>query len=243
MKQEYDKYTEEDVEVWNLLFEEQKKNLPGKAHPEYLNCLDQLSSVLNARTIPHFEKLNQQLTAENGWSIEVVPGLISVEEFFEYLANKKFCSSTWMRAKENLEYLEEPDMFHDIFGHVPLLMNSDYSDFAQKLGKLGQKYAHDDAVLKKLQRLYWFTIEFGLIRSDQELRIYGAGIISSSGETNHIYEDDIEVLDYDLSKLLEQDFNISEIQSRYFVIDSFTQLYNSMSNLESLLEAGEPIEA
>lgn len=239
MKQEYEKYTQEDFEVWELLFNEQAKNLPGKAHPEYLNCLDQLSAVLHAEAIPRFDELNKLLAQENGWTIEVVPGLISVDQFFEFLANKKFCSSTWMRAKENLAYLEEPDMFHDIFGHVPLLMNADYSDFVQKLGKVGVKYADNEKILKKLQRLYWFTIEFGLISSGQDVRIYGAGIISSSGETNHIFEDNIEVLDYDLDEVLVQDFSISEIQSRYYIIETFSQLYNSLEKLDSRLEEKE----
>lgn len=239
MIQEYDKYTEEDVEVWNLLFSEQQKNLAGRAHPEYIECLDKMSPALNADSIPRFEELNRVLSEENGWTIEVVPGLISVEEFFTFLSNKKFCSSTWLRAKENMEYLEEPDMFHDIFGHVPLLMNADYSDFVQKLGEIGVRYSDDEMILKKLQRLYWFTIEFGLIRFQEEVKLYGAGIISSSGETKHIYEDDIEILNYDLNKILNQDFNLSEIQQRYFIIDSLSQLYNSIEELGDFFQEGE----
>lgn len=236
MKQKYEKYTEEDFLVWKTLFNRQEENLPGKAHPEYLRCLDELSDVLNPDEIPNFDKLNEKLLAENGWSIVVVPGLIPVDQFFKLLSQKKFCSSTWLRKMSQLDYLEEPDMFHDIFGHIPLLMNEQYAKFVQRFGEMGVKYGHDKVVEKQLQRLYWFTIEFGLIEQQDDTRIYGAGILSSSGETNHIFDDDIDVLPYDVEKVLHTDFITSEIQTLYYEIDSFTQLFQSVEELEEQLK-------
>jgi len=236
MTQDYDKYTAEDLKVWNTLFERQLENLPGKAHPEYLNCLEKLSDVLNPQKLPDFNELNEKLLAENGWSITVVPGLIPVDQFFKLLSEKTFCSSTWVRSMEQLDYLEEPDMFHDIFGHIPLLMNSDYAKFVQKFGEMGVKYGHDKTVEKQLQRLYWFTIEFGLMSQKDRTQIYGAGILSSSGESKHIFEEDIEVIPYDVQKILNNDFITSEIQTRYYEIESFEQLFDSVGELEKSLK-------
>lgn len=242
MQQHYDKYTPEDQEVWNILATRQLENLPGKAHPEYLKCLKEMEPVLNAGHIPRFEELNRVLTDAQGWSIAVVPGLIPVEQFFELLKERKFSASTWLRNKSQLNYLEEPDMFHDIFGHIPLLMNESYADFAQKLGALGVKYIDDKTIITQLQRLYWFTIEFGLINHKDETLIYGAGIISSSGETDHVMNDDVDVRPYDIFEIIEQDFITSEIQTRYFALEDFDQLFRSIENLEaSLLERSEAV--
>jgi len=236
MTQDYSKYTEEDFKVWKMLFERQLENLPGKAHPEYLACLDKLSDVLNPNKLPKFSELNEKLLAENGWSIAVVPGLIPVDQFFKLLSEKTFCSSTWVRSMDQLDYLEEPDMFHDIFGHIPLLMNPQYANFVQKFGEMGVKYGHDKTVEVQLQRLYWFTIEFGLMKQNERTQIYGAGILSSSGESNHIFEDEIEVVPYDVQKILNNDFITSEIQTRYYEIESFEQLFGSVSELEKSLK-------
>jgi phenylalanine-4-hydroxylase len=236
MIQQYDKYTSSDLEVWKTLFERQVGNLEGKAHPEYLRCLESLNEVLNSNKIPRFEELNEMLLVENGWSIMVVPGLIPVDQFFKLLSEKKFCSSTWLRRMDQLDYLEEPDMFHDIFGHIPLLMNSDYARFVENFGKMGVRYGHNKTVEKQLQRLYWFTIEFGLIKLNTDTRIFGAGIISSSGESNHIFEDDINVSPYDVEKVLNNDFITSEIQTNYYEIDSFEQLFLSVQELEENLK-------
>lgn len=232
MKQEYTKYTPEDFEVWKLLFERQEKNLQDKACSSYLNCLENLSSALHANEVPNFDKLNKLLINHNGWSIHVVPGLIPVEDFFRLLAQKKFCSSTWLRKKSELDYLEEPDMFHDIFGHIPLLMDHDYALFAQKLGEVGVKNITDKEVLTQLQRLYWFTIEFGLKKGTTKTEIYGAGIMSSFGESNYIYEANPEIKPYDFSSIIKQDFRTDVIQTLYFEIDNYEQLYNSLHKFD-----------
>ncbi|MFN1834314.1 phenylalanine 4-monooxygenase [Balneola sp. MJW-20] len=237
MQQNYDAYTSEDQEVWKILSRRQIENLPGKAHPEYMSCLKEMQDVLNERAIPKFEELNEVLLAKHGWSITVVPGLIPVEDFFQLLKDRKFSASTWLRKMSELDYLEEPDMFHDIFGHIPLLMNEAYADFVQKLGALGVKFIDDPKIVKQLQRLYWFTIEFGLIKEQNKSLIYGAGIISSSGETDHVMNDNISIKEYNIYDIIEQDFITSEIQTLYFEINDFEQLFSSIEGLEeSLLE-------
>jgi phenylalanine-4-hydroxylase len=232
MKQEYNKYTQEDFEVWQLLFKRQFKNLVGKAHPFYFYCLGQLKNVLQEDSIPNFDDLNEELLKGQGWSIEVVPGLIPVKDFFKFLMKKRFCSSTWMRKRHELDYLEEPDMFHDIFGHVPLLMNEDYSNFTQEIGALGVKHWDNEDVIKQLQRLYWYTIEFGLIRENNRTEIYGAGIISSFAETNHVYEEGVNHIPYDIDECRSRDFIIPEVQVDYYAINNFSQLYTTLSKLK-----------
>jgi len=229
MRQQFENYTIEDFKVWKTLFERQDENLKDKASTDYLISLDELKTVLNADSIPNFNTLNKVLYEKTGWSIEVVPGLIPVADFFELLAQKRFCSSTWLRTMEQLDYLEEPDMFHDIFGHIPLFMNKEYGGFAQKMGEIGVQFKDSEKVLTELQRIYWFTIEFGLLKGSQP-EIYGAGIISSFGETNFIFEIGTEILPFDLDEIINTDFCNSEIQTKYFLLNSLKELYGSFDN-------------
>ena len=235
MKQQFEKYTAEDFKVWKTLFERQVENLKDKSCNEYLNCLKQLSPVLNSKSIPRFDDLNNMLMNQTGWTIEVVPGLIPVEEFFELLAQKKFCSSTWLRTMDQLDYLEEPDMFHDIFGHIPLFMNQQYADFAQKMGRIGVEFKNSEKILIELQRIYWFTIEFGLLKADKP-QIYGAGIASSFGESNFIYEEATEIIPFNLKEIVQTDFCNSEIQTKYFLLNSFNELYQAIDEYEVSLK-------
>ena len=237
MKQEMNKYTQEDLEVWKILFERQVENLQSKGSQHYLHALDQMNSVLNARGIPNFNGLNEYLITNTGWKIEVVPGLIPVEDFFELLAEKKFCSSTWLRSKENLDYLEEPDMFHDIFGHIPLLSNPIFSAFTHEFGKLGIKYLNNERALAQLQRLYWFTIEFGVILEDQ-MKAYGAGIMSSFGETNRIANKECTFLEFDIEAILNKEFKNDVMQEEYFVINELEQLFECLPTAERILKKG-----
>jgi phenylalanine-4-hydroxylase len=231
MKQYYKNYTQEEHRVWKLLFDRQEKNLQGKASKEYKDCLKKLAPCLNADSIPNFEEMNRFFKKHTNWQIQVVPGLIPVNEFFDLLAEKKFCSSTWLRTKEQIDYLEEPDMFHDIFGHIPLLINPTFSRFAQEFGQLGQQFKNDEAILVKLQRIYWFTIEFGLIRENGEIKIYGAGIASSYGEANHIFESELLHLEYDIHEVMDCQFHTDRIQDKYFVIESLEELIKSIQEL------------
>jgi phenylalanine-4-hydroxylase len=241
MKQQFENYTKEDFLVWKTLFKRQVENLNDKSCIEYLNCLKELESVLNAESIPKFSELNKVLKQKTGWTIEVVPGLIPVNEFFELLAQKKFCSSTWLRSMKQLDYLEEPDMFHDVFGHIPLFMNNEYADFAQKMGQLGVKHSGNEIVLIHLQRLYWFTIEFGLIEQNG-LKLYGAGIMSSFGESNFVYTNKPEKVSYNLEVLINTHFCNSEIQTKYFVINSFKSLYDSIDDYVQLFSDNQHLK-
>ena len=236
MIQEYDKYTEEDFNVWKILYDRQIENLKGRVCGPYLDCLHQLGNTLDS-TIPRFSELDKKLEEANGWTIKVVPGLIPINDFFELLSRRRFCSSTWLRKMSQLDYLEEPDMFHDIFGHIPLFMDEDYANYAQSIGELGLKYVEEQEKVKALQRLYWYTIEFGLMKGESKPLIYGAGIISSYGETNHIYEDDITILDFDMEDSLKRDFINSEIQTLYYEIDSFADLYKTIDEVEHIFKS------
>lgn len=228
MKQIFEKYTEQDHLVWKTLFDRQIKNLDDKACYEYKVALKELEDVLNRDKIVKFNDLNESLLSKTGWSIEVVKGLIPVELFFDFLSRKKFCSSTWLRTMEQLDYLEEPDMFHDIFGHVPLLVNDVFASFMEEFGKLGVSCLKSPEKVVMLQRLYWFTIEFGLIGELRNKKIYGAGIISSFGETNHAMQGNVEYKSFDLDKIMNTNFRTDEIQNFYYVIPSFEELFEAI---------------
>ena len=231
MKQNMKGYTATDEWVWTTLFTRQFKQLQGFACEDYLKCVRKMYPVLNAHSIPDFEKINHWFENQTGWTIEVVPGLIPVEDFFELLSQKRFCSSTWLRKPDSLDYLEEPDMFHDIFGHIPLLAHPVFSDFAHQFGKLGVKLKNNKEAIIALQRLYWYTIEFGLIK-ENDLKIYGAGIISSFGETSVSVSSKVKHTDFDIIDVLNKTFRTDVMQEEYVVIKSFDQLFNSIREME-----------
>jgi phenylalanine-4-hydroxylase len=231
--QDYDAYTGTDYRIWRLLASRQMQALKPVAAKEYLDCLHALYPILSPDHPPRFSDLNRALRAAHGWSIEVVKGFLPVDEFFSLLSRRRFCSSTWLRNEDQLEYLEEPDMFHDIFGHIPLYLNKDYADFAQKLGAIGVKFADDEEKVTMLQRLYWFTIEFGVIRQEGEVKVYGAGICSSPGETRHVYENpEVKIEPFDLDRVMAQEFVIDQVQMLYFAIENFGTLYAAVDELE-----------
>ena len=224
MVQDYNAYTATDRQVWNALYSRQRENLSDKADPRYLACLDQLLPVMSADKIPNYDELNAVLAEATGWSIHVVPGLIPVEEFFKLLAQRKFPASTWLRKPEELDYLEEPDMFHDIFGHIPLLLDPQYAQFMEDFGKHGVANLKKSHIIRQLQNLYWFTIEFGVC--EDPTKIYGAGIISSFGETNHIYDSKTAIYPFELNKVLGNSFINSEIQGHYYKVGDLESIYN-----------------
>ena len=237
MKQIFENYTSEDHEVWKILFERQKENLKDKACPEYLAALDEMKEVLNSNSIPRFTDLNEWFAQRTGWEIHCVPGLIPVDEFFELLAQKKFCSSTWLRLKSQLDYLEEPDMFHDIFGHVPLLSLPMYSNFMHEFGKLGVAHKDSPEIQIYLQRLYWFTIEFGLMKND--LKIYGAGILSSFDESIECRKDIKQKLEFNIEEVILKPYDSEKIQNEYFMIENFEALFESLKTIELKFKSNE----
>lgn len=233
MEQLFDKYTSEDHEVWGILFDRQVENLATKSCTDYLFAIEKMKTVFNRTHIPCFKAVNNWFKTSTGWEIHCVEGLIPVDEFFQLLAEKKFPASTWLRTRDKLDYLEEPDMFHDVFGHIPLLCIENYSNFIHRFGKLGKKHIEDKEKLLLLQRLYWFTIEFGLIQENDALKVYGAGIISSFGETNAALEDPVkERFAFDVNEVLNTTFSTTEIQEKYFIISSFNELNSAIDYLE-----------
>jgi phenylalanine-4-hydroxylase len=220
--QHWDRYTADEHAMWDRLFERQAKTLPGRAAPEYLAGLDVLR--MSKPGIPDFEELSERLMKATGWQVVAVPGLIPDDIFFDHLANRRFVAGNFIRTPDQLDYLKEPDVFHDVFGHVPLLANPVFADFMQCYGAGGQRAA-GLGVIEKLSRLYWYTVEFGLIRSGDGLKIYGAGIVSSSGESHFALEDaSPNRLGFDLKRLMRTDYRIDDYQQSYFVIDSFEDL-------------------
>lgn len=234
MKQEYEKYSVEDFLVWRKLFDTQMAQLPQLADKAYLEGIEKIE--FRADKIPNFDEMNKLLGSITGWEVVVVKGLIPEKEFFELLLNRKFPSSTWLRKMEELGYLEEPDMFHDTFGHVPILTNQDFCDFLQGLSKIALKHIDDAWAIELLSRVYWFTVEFGLIRQKEGLKIYGAGILSSESESVYCLSDEAVHLPYDIGVIYKTPYIKHKFQERYFVIESYKQLYNSLPAIESLLE-------
>lgn len=230
----YNNYTSEDFLVWKTLFDRQIKNLENTISSEFLNSLQRIEFTPHA--IPDFNLVNKKLNDLTGWQLVTVPNISEVEEFFTFLSQKKFTSTCWLRSMQQLDYLEEPDMFHDVFGHTPLLSNKVYSDFFERMGKLALKHINNKQIILKLQRLYWFTIEFGLIKENAETKIFGAGIISSKEETQHAIGNRSKKADFDLQKIMKHDFRTDVLQNEYYVTDSFEQLTESLKEFELTLE-------
>jgi phenylalanine-4-hydroxylase len=234
MRQDYAAYKDEDFKVWKVLFERQIVNLPKAASKAYLDGIKEIN--FTADRIADFEDVNIRLAESTGWAIQVVPGLIDDDLFFGLMNNKRFCSSTWLRKMEQLDYLEEPDMFHDAFAHMPMLTNKHYVNFLENLSGIALKHIENKWAIELLSRIYWFTIEFGLIRENGETKIYGAGILSSAGETKYSLSDELSHYAYDVRRILNTPYWKDKFQDKYFIIDSYEQLYESLSEIEDVLE-------
>ena len=218
-------YTAEDHAIWRTLFERQSKLLPGRACDEYLEGLSALGVAADG--IPDFARLSDIMERATGWRIVAVPGLVPDDVFYPHLAARGFPATHWIRRREQLDYLQEPDVFHDVFGHVPILMNPIFADYLQAYGRGGLKALRLGA-LPKLARLYWYTVEFGLIATKRGLRIYGAGIVSSRGESVYCLESPVpKRIGFDLLRIMRTNYKIDDYQAAYFVIDSFDQLFDA----------------
>ena len=225
VEQDWDSYTDTDHAVWKQLFERQSALLPGRACNEFMAGLEDLK--LGPDQIPRFSEANKVLRAKTGWELVAVEGLLPDLRFFELLSAKQFPVTWWIREPEQIDYISEPDLFHDFFGHVPLLANPVFGDYLQAYGAGGVKAAGLDA-LSFLARLYWYTVEFGLIQTAQGLRIYGAGIVSSKGESLYSLESSApNRIGFDLLRLMRTRYRIDTYQQSYFVIDSFKQLFDA----------------
>lgn len=218
---------------WDALYRRMMEILPGRACQSFMDATKALK--LSDGGIPDFELLSDRLEALTGWRIVGVPGLVPDEAFFDHLANRRFLAGCFIRDADEIDYIEEPDVFHDVFGHVPLLANPVYADFMQAYGQGGLR-ALKLGRLENLARLYWYTIEFGLIREAGDLRLFGAGIMSSPTETVFALEDaSPNRVQFDLERVMRTNYRIDDFQQTYFVIDSFEEL------LEAAMQDFAPI--
>ena len=217
-------YSADDHATWGTLYARQRELLAGRACDEFLQAQDAMG--MDARAIPRFDQLNEVLGAATGWTLVGVEGLLPELDFFDHLANRRFPVTWWIRRPDQIDYIAEPDLFHDLFGHVPLLMDPMFADYMQAYGAGGVKaHAIGPDALQNLTRLYWYTVEFGLIRQHDGLRIYGAGIVSSRGESLHSLESAAPTrIGFDLERIMRTRYRIDTFQKSYFVIDSFEQL-------------------
>ncbi len=220
--QGWEHYAAEDHATWDTLFARQSKLLPGRASEAYLRGLDVLK--LSRPGIPDFEELSERLMNLTGWQVVAVPGLVPDDVFFDHMANRRFVAGNFIRRPDQLDYLQEPDVFHDVFGHVPMLADPVFADYLAAYGRGGQRALGMDA-LKYLGRLYWYTVEFGLVREDGDLRIYGAGIVSSYSESRFALEDPSpNRIGFDLARVMRTEYRIDDFQQNYFVIPSYEDL-------------------
>jgi len=225
ISQDWSIYSPEEHDIWRTLFHRQESVLKGRACEEFLAGVQALGVVADA--IPDFRRLNDTLGAATQWSIVAVPGLVPDAVFFEHLANRRFPSTCFIRRRDQLDYLQEPDIFHDIFGHVPMLMNPVFADYMQAYGQGGLKALRLGA-LHHLARLYRYTVEFGLIETAAGLRIYGSGIVSSKGESVYCLEDGRpNRLRFDLLRVMRTQYRIDDFQVTYFAIRSFEELFEA----------------
>ena len=224
VEQDYSRYTPEEQDLWKRLYARQSVLVPQYACDEFIGSLNTLNFGAG---IPHFNEINAKLQPATGWTLVAVPGLVPDDVFFTHLANRRFPVSVWLRSPAEFEYIVEPDIFHDFFGHVPLLFNKVFADYLEAYGKGGVK-AKDLNALDYLARLYWYTVEFGLIRTHNGLRTYGAGTLSSAGELPFcVTSEKPNRICFDLLRVMQSKYKIDTFQETYFVIDSFKELFDA----------------
>ncbi|MDP8917063.1 MAG: phenylalanine 4-monooxygenase [Pseudomonadota bacterium] len=245
--QGWDRYTPEEHGTWLTLYDRQAEVLPGRAADAFIHGLHALD--LRGEGIPDFRRVSERLTKLTGWSVVAVPGLVPDDVFFDHLANRRFPAGNFIRRADQLDYLQEPDVFHDVYGHVPMLTDPVFADYMAAYGQGGLR-AMGSGQLHNLARLYWYTVEFGLMDTPEGLRIYGAGIVSSKAESIFALEDPSpNRLGFDLERVMRTLYRIDDFQQVYFVIDSlqalfdatqvdFGPIYERLKGLEDL-----PIEA
>jgi phenylalanine-4-hydroxylase len=228
--QHWERFTPAEHRVWDVLFARQQEMLRGRAVADFFRGLDVLR--LSRPGIPDFDELNERLHARTGWTVVSVPGLVPDDVFFAHLAKRQFPAGNFIRAADSLDYIEQPDVFHDVFGHVPLLAQGEVADFIQAMGAEGLA-ALEAGALHRLSRLYWYSVEFGLAREAGETRIYGAGLLSSFGESRFALEDPKpRRAPFDLERVLRTRYRSDAFQEGYFVIESFDALLRVLTDAD-----------
>ncbi len=216
----YPGYSDTDQETWNLLFSRQMSLLPGRAGQDFLNGVAALG--MESSAIPALRSLSERLEAATGWRVARVPGLLHERDFFTLLSRRIFPSTDYIRSREELDYTPAPDLFHDIFGHMPMLTQPAFADFYQLFGQAALEAEGKDR--PRLERFHWFTVEFGLIRQSEGMRIFGAGILSSKNEVTHALSDGVTVAPFAPERIVAQEYDVWHLQDVLFALDSFEQL-------------------
>ena len=234
-EQIYENYTPEDFAVWKKLFQRQMVNLNKYACGYYLDALDVIG--FSADKIPDFTEVNTILMPLTGWRLIVAKELVPNEIFFSLLADRIFPATCWLRSMEELDYIEEPDMFHDVYGHIPLLTHPDYADFMASLGRIALRHIHEPDIINLLSRVYWYTIEFGMITEEGKSKAFGAGIMSSVSEIVHSIGNQSRKKSFDIHDMIHLPYRTDILQPVYFVIDSYEHLIRSSGEIEKALEA------
>jgi len=230
-EQVFENYSAEDREVWRTLYNRQLPNFKYFSQ----HYLDAIAAVgLDDGNIPNFKKIENVLQGSTGWRLSGVEEIVDLDGFLDLMKKRCFPATTWIREMSQLDYLEEPDMFHDVLGHVPLLNNSNFANFLQALGAVGHEFCDDEQALIMVQRMYWFTVEFGLI-DENGVKGYGAGIISSPAEIEHAMGAGSEKRPFDVEEIMDTDFRTDVLQSVYYVIDSLEQLYESIDTVREVI--------
>ena len=236
IEQDWDAYSPEQHAVWAELVNRRMPALREHACQEYLDGFEVIG--LREDSIPNLALVNRRLEPRTGWNATPVSGFLPADAFFEMLAARRFPTTTWLRDRQSLEYIPEPDIFHDVFGHVPMHAHPVFADFLQQYGKVCAGLRDKDA-LERMGRLFWFTVEFGVIRQAGRLKLYGSGLISSHGESNYVLQAESgggpEIRDFNLDQVLEQEFLVSEMQKVLYAIESFEQIYEAAHEAESRL--------
>jgi phenylalanine-4-hydroxylase len=235
IQQNYSDYTADQHQEWAELVGRRRRQLDTFACREYWQGYETIG--LKDDALPNLSEVTAQLKPRTGWSTTAVSGFLPAAPFFEMLAARMFPTTTWLRGRDSLEYTPEPDIFHDVFGHVPMHAHPVFADFLQHYGSVCAR-VEDPDIVERLGRLFWYTVEFGLIRDRDGIKVYGSGVISSHGECTNVIEGGCEVKDFDLEEVFRTPVKVDEIQHVLFAIESFDQLYDAMHQAEKRYAPG-----
>jgi phenylalanine-4-hydroxylase len=235
IQQNYEGYTADKHAVWTELVRQRLPQLETRAAQEYLDGVHLIG--LQADHLPNLSWISDRLAKKTGWNTTPVSGFLPSEAFFEMLDVRRFPTTTWLRSRDSLEYTPEPDIFHDVFGHVPMLGHPVFADFLQHYGQVCAR-VNDEEIRERLGRLFWYTVEFGLTWQKGQIKVYGSGVLSSHRECTNVIEGRCEIKDFDLDEVLNTPVRVNEIHKLLFAIESFDQVYDAMQEVEKRVESG-----
>lgn len=233
IEQDWSAYTPEQHAVWQELVGRRMPQLADHACVEYLEGFDLIG--LRPDLLPNLSDVSSRLASRTGWSSTPVSGFLPADAFFEMLSNRMFPTTTWLRTRESMDYTPEPDIFHDVFGHVPMHAHPVFADFLEHYGKVCASVIDRPEALERLGRLFWFTVEFGVIRQRGEIKVYGSGLISSHGECSRLLAGGCEIKDFNLEAVLNQEMQTSEMQPVLYAVESFEEIYEAAKAAESMI--------